>query len=156
METLLANLRQLKLATMAQNLEMRNRHALEKQISYLEFLELLIEDEIVKRQSNGYQSRLKESRLDTQKILDSYDLSYQPDLDRRLLFDLASCRFIEQRSNAIFMGKPGVGKPTWPMRSGLKRSKEVKKYCLHTQMKWSKNCSHQGQTEVTSPYCSVI
>jgi len=49
METLLANLRQLKLATMAQNLEMRNRHALEKQISYLEFLELLIEDETVKR-----------------------------------------------------------------------------------------------------------
>ena len=127
METLLANLRQLKLATMAQNLEMRNRHALEKQISYLEFLELLIEDEIVKRQSNGYQSRLKESRLDTQKILDSYDLSYQPDLDRRLLFDLASCRFIEQRSNAIFMGKPGVGKTHLAHAIGLEAVKRGKK-----------------------------
>lgn len=127
METLLANLRQLKLATMAQNLEMRNRHALEKQISYLEFLVLLIEDEIVKRQSNGYQSRLKESRLDTQKILDSYDLSYQPDLDRRLLFDLASCRFIEQRSNAIFMGKPGVGKTHLAHAIGLEAVKRGKK-----------------------------
>jgi len=133
METLLANLRQLKLATMAQNLEMRNRHALEKQISYLEFLELLIEDETVKRQSNGYQSRLKESRLDTQKILDCYDLSYQPDLDRRLLFDPASCRFIEQRSNAIFMGKPGVGKTHLAHAIGLEAVKRGKKVLfVHT------------------------
>lgn len=133
METLLANLRHLKLATMAQNLEMRNRHALEKQISYLEFLELLVEDETVKRQANGYQSRLKESRLDTQKILDSYDLSYQPELDRRQLFDLASCRFIEQRSNAIFMGKPGVGKTHLANAIGLEAVKRGKKVLfVHT------------------------
>lgn len=133
METLSASLRHLKLATMAQNLEMRNRYALEKQISYLEFLELLVEDETVKRQANGYQSRLKESRLDTQKILDSYDLSYQPGLDRRQLFDLASCRFIEQRSNAIFMGKPGVGKTHLANAIGLEAVKRGKKVLfVHT------------------------
>lgn len=133
METLLASLRHLKLATMAQNLEMRNRHALEKQISYLEFLELLVEDETVKRQANGYQSRLKESRLDTQKILDSYDLTYQPGLDRRQLSDLASCRFIEQRSNAILMGKPGVGKTHLANAIGLEAVKRGKRVLfVHT------------------------
>lgn len=133
METLSASLRHLKLATMAQNLEMRNRYALEKQISYLEFLELLVEDETVKRQANGYQSRLKESRLDTQKILDSYDLTYQPGLDRRQLSDLASCRFIEQRSNAIFMGKPGVGKTHLANAIGLEAVKRGKRVLfVHT------------------------
>lgn len=133
METLKSNLRHLKLATMAQNLEMRNRHALENQISYLEFMELLVEDEIVKRQANGYQGRLKESRLDTQKVLDTYDFNYQPEVDKRLVYDLVSCRFIEQRSNAIFMGKPGVGKTHLAHAIGLEAIKRGKKVLfVHT------------------------
>lgn len=110
MEALKAQLRTLKLSSMVEGLELRNKHALENQISYLEFLELLVEDECVRRQSNGYQTRLRESKLQSQKILDSYDFSFQPDLDKKMVHELASGRFIDLRQNVVFMGKPGVGK----------------------------------------------
>ena len=60
MEALKTQLRSLKLSSMVDGLELRNKHALENQISYLEFLELLVEDEIVRRQTNGYHTRLRE------------------------------------------------------------------------------------------------
>lgn len=133
METLKSQLRALKMPAMAEGLEMRNRHALANQTTYLEFLELLVEDESASRQANGYRSRLKDSRLDTQKVLDTYDFTYQPQLDKRQVYELASCRFIEQRHNAVFMGKPGVGKTHLAHAIGLEAVKRGKKVLfVHT------------------------
>lgn len=133
METLKSQLRALKMPAMAEGLEMRNRHALDNQTTYLEFLELLVEDESASRQANGYRSRLKDSRLDTQKVLDTYDFTYQPQLDKRQVYELASCRFIEQRHNAVFMGKPGVGKTHLAHAIGLEAVKRGKKVLfVHT------------------------
>lgn len=127
MEALKAQLRTLKLSSMVEGLELRNKHALENQISYLEFLELLVEDECVRRQSNGYQTRLRESKLQSQKILDSYDFSFQPDLDKKMVHELASGRFIDLRQNVVFMGKPGVGKTHLAHAIGLEAIKKGKK-----------------------------
>ena len=97
MENLKTQLRTLKLAAICQNLELRNRYALQHKIGYIEFLELLVEDEMANRQTNGYINKLRESKLDTQKVLDCYDFSYQPQVDKRQIYDLASCRFIDQK-----------------------------------------------------------
>jgi len=133
MEALKTQLRHLKLSSMVDGLEMRNKHALENQISYLEFLELLVEDEFVRRQSNSYQNRLRDSKLQSQKILDDYDFSFQPELDKRMVYELASCRFIAQKSNIIFMGKPGVGKTHLAHAIGLEAIKKGKKVLfVHT------------------------
>ena len=133
MEALKTQLRNLKLSSMVNGLEMRNKHALENQINYLEFLELLVEDEFVRRQSNSYQNRLRDSKLHSQKILDAYDFSFQPELDKRMVYELASCRFIAQKSNIIFMGKPGVGKTHLAHAIGLEAIKKGKKVLfVHT------------------------
>jgi DNA replication protein DnaC len=133
MEALKAQLKTLKLSSMVDGLEMRNKHALQNQISYLEFLELLVEDEFARRQSNGYQTRLRDSKLHTQKVLDAYDFSFQPELDKRLIYDLASCRFVDQKSNIILMGKPGVGKTHLAHAIGLEAIKKGKKVLfVHT------------------------
>ena len=42
--------------------------------------------------------------------MDFFDFRFQPDIDKRQIQDLASCRFIGEKQNIIFMGKPGVGK----------------------------------------------
>jgi len=127
MEALKTQFRTLKLFSMVDGLEMRNKHALENKISYLEFLELLVEDDFVRRQSNDYQTRLRESKLHSQKVLDTYDFSFQPELDKRMIYELASCRFIDQKNNFIFMGKPGVGKPHLAHAIGLEAIKKGKK-----------------------------
>src|SRR5690606_14076501 len=75
----------------------------------------------------GYQNKLRESKLDTQKVLDSYDFSYQPQVDKRQIYDLASCRFIDQKYNVVFMGKPGVGKTHLANAIGLEAVKKGKK-----------------------------
>lgn len=110
MEHLKDKLKNLRLPWMAQSLALRNEYALSHSISYLEFLELLLEDETAQRQANAYQKRLSASRINTQKTLDNYDFSYQPGVDRKVLYDLATARFIRQKENVLLLGKPGVGK----------------------------------------------
>lgn len=127
MEAIKAQMKAMKLRSMAENLELRNRYAIENHTTYLEFLEMLVEDEYSSRQASAYQARLRESRINSQKVLDSYDFSYQPQLDKRMVFDLASCRFIEQNHNIVFLGKPGVGKTHLANAIGLAAIKKGKK-----------------------------
>ena len=110
MEALKTKLRNLKLSGMVKSLESRNQFALDNKASYIEFIELLVEDETVNRQANSFNKRLKTSRLNTQKDLDSFDFNYQPELDKANLMDLAACRFIQQKRNIVLMGNPGTGK----------------------------------------------
>lgn len=110
MEEIKHRLRQLKLSGAVQALEGRNEYALKNKVSYLEFLELVLEDEWVRRQSNAYHRRLIQSKLNEQKRLETYDFTAQPELDKAMIMELSSCRFINQKQNVIFMGNPGVGK----------------------------------------------
>jgi DNA replication protein DnaC len=110
MEHLKDKLKALRLPWMAQSLALRNEYALAHSISYLEFLELLIEDETAQRQANAYQKRFVASRINAQKTLESYDFSYQPGVDKKLMYDLGTARFIRQKENVLLLGKPGVGK----------------------------------------------
>ena len=110
MEEIKQRLRQLKLSGAVKALDGRNEYALKNKVSYLEFLELVLEDEWVTRQNNAYHRRLLQSKLNEQKRLENYDFTRQPELDKSLIMELSSCRFINQKQNVIFMGKPGVGK----------------------------------------------
>ena len=106
----MSNLIDFKLAGIAKTLDSRNKYAIEKQLSYLEFLTLLLEDEKANRGSNSFNKRFNKSRLDNLKTIDSYDFAYQPELKKQEILDIISCRFIEEKKNIIFMGNPGVGK----------------------------------------------
>lgn len=124
METIKERLKQLRLPTLAGALELRNQYALDHQISYLEFLELLLEDEWAARQALAYQKRLAGSRLSSQKPLTGYDFSYQPSVDKRLVYDLATCRFMEEHQNIVLLGNPGVGKTHLANALGLEAVKK--------------------------------
>ena len=124
MEQIKTKLRSLKLSGMVKTIESRNQFAIEKKAPYLDFLELLIEDEQVSRVANSFQKRLIQSKLHTQKDLESFNFNYQPELDKMLITDLAACRFIGQKMNVIFMGKPGVGKTHLANAIGLEAIKK--------------------------------
>lgn len=110
MEHINHSLRSLKLAGISRSLEIRNTEAIERKLSYLEFFELLLEDEISNRESNNFKKRKGKSRLPHQKTLEDYDFNFQPQLNKKLIFDLAAGQFIEKKENIIFMGQPGTGK----------------------------------------------
>jgi len=124
MENLKTKLRELKLAGIIKSIDSRNKYAIEKKASYIEFLELLIEDEYVNRKANSFYRRLNKSKLDTQKDIDEFDFNYQPDLNKLQVMDIISCRFINENKNIVLMGKPGVGKTHIANAIGLEAIKK--------------------------------
>lgn len=106
------------------SLDSHNEYALKNKVSYLDFLELILEDEWVTRQNNAYHRRLLQSKLNEQKRLDNYDFAAQPELDKSIIMELSSCRFINQKQNVILMGKPGVGKTHLANGLGLEAIKK--------------------------------
>ena len=50
------------------------------------------------------------AKLPAHKTLEQFDFTAQPTLDRRLIDDLATLRFVEEKANVLLIGPPGVGK----------------------------------------------
>ncbi len=107
---LVSNLKSMKLATMLKHLEEKLRQAKEGKISYEEFLLNLTEIEVQVRQQNGCQRRIKEANFPLSKPLETFDFDAAPDLDARMLKELASGSYIKEKRNIIFLGKSGTGK----------------------------------------------
>ncbi|MEO1783458.1 IS21-like element helper ATPase IstB [Thermodesulfobium sp. 4217-1] len=110
MKDIINKLSKLKLQGIAKSIEARNAFAIESNLSYIDFLSLLIEDEFTNRQTNSYKKRFSSSKLDPNKTLLDYDFLYQPELNRKMILDLSSCNYIKEKKNIVFMGNPGVGK----------------------------------------------
>ena len=127
MNNLKSKLKELKLAGMIKSIDQRNRFALENKISYIDFLELIVEDEYANRMANSYQKRFAKAKLNLQKNYDNYDFAFQPDLDKKLISELMSCRFIDEKKNIVFMGKPGTGKTHLANAIGLEAIKQGRK-----------------------------
>ena len=104
-------LRQLRLSGMAAVLETRLLQAqAEKQLP-IDFLSTLVQDELIKRQDRLLQRRIKDAEFrDHGKTLDGFDFDFNKKMDRKLVFELTTGRFIEQHEDALFLGPPGTGK----------------------------------------------
>jgi len=93
------NLKRLKMPGLGYNLELRLQEATDNQLGYLEFLSLLIQDEIVNRESNNLQKSVRAAGFGIIKTLPS-----------SFIRDLASCHFVEQKRNLVVAGPSGIGK----------------------------------------------
>ena len=74
-------LKQLRLSGMTESLAQRNREAIVNQLSYPEFLALLIQDEVARRDQKKYASRLRRAGFRSNKTLESFDLNFNPKLN---------------------------------------------------------------------------
>ncbi len=79
-------------------------------MGYLEFLDLVLEEETGVREGRRFRNALKLSGLPHHKTIDDFDFAFQPELDRRKVRDLTTLAFVENRANVAFLGPPGVGK----------------------------------------------
>lgn len=80
------------------------------ELSALEALGLLFDQEQGTRETRRIRSQLRTSRLLQGKTLDSFDFSFQPTLDRQRVMTLAELGFIERHQSVHLLGPPGVGK----------------------------------------------
>jgi DNA replication protein DnaC len=104
------HLHHLKLTAVADKLAPALEAAERDKPPYTQFLADLLTHEVAAVEQRRLQGRLRFAKLPARRTLDQFDFSAQPGLDRRLVEDLATLRFVEQKANALLIGPPGVGK----------------------------------------------
>lgn len=104
------SLRTLRLSGMADVLEMRILQAQSENFAPIDFLSALITDELTRRADRLLQRRTKFAEFrDPGKTLDTFDFEFNK-TNKRFVFELATCQFINRREDALFLGPPGTGK----------------------------------------------
>lgn len=109
-DRLLSMLKQLRLSGLAETLDIRLQEAQGHKLGYDEFLELILQDELLTRQERTIARRVKSAAFRELRSLDNFDWSFNPSIQRKQLFDLATCRFIRETRDVLLLGPPGVGK----------------------------------------------
>jgi DNA replication protein DnaC len=103
-------LNQLRLSGLAQSLDVRLQEAAGRQLNHLEFLELILQDELLVRQQRQIDRRVQAALFRELKPLDDFDFAFNPSIKRAVVFDLATCRFIREAKDVLLVGPPGTGK----------------------------------------------
>ena len=105
------SLRQLRLGGMAAVLETRLHQAQAEPMAPIDFLSCLVSDELTRRSDRLLERRRKEAGFrDSGRTLDNFDFSFNPKMNRSLVFDLATGAFIARHEDALFLGPGGTGK----------------------------------------------
>jgi len=107
---LLQKIKKLNLAGIAKTADSRIEYAGRENLSHLEFLELLVNDEYMSRGSNRRARLMANARFSQHKTLEEFNFQYQPNLNRNQIYNLATCEFIRRKENIALIGEPGVGK----------------------------------------------
>jgi DNA replication protein DnaC len=104
-------LRQLRLGGMASVLETRLRQAQAEPMTPIDLLSTLVSDELTRRSDRLLERRRKEAGFrDANRSLDNFDFTFNAKMNRSLIFDLATARFVDQREDVLFLGPGGAGK----------------------------------------------
>ncbi len=104
-------LRQLRLSGMAAVLETRLRQAQAETMAPIDLIACLVSDELTLRTDRLLQRRRKQAAFrDADRTLDNFDFTFNPKMNRSLVFDLATGAFINKREDALFLGPGGTGK----------------------------------------------
>lgn len=105
-----ALLKRLKLGGLAPSLPERLALARRDHLDYVAFLEILLLDEIARRDQRGLDHRLERAGFDGVCRLEDFDWTAPLTVDRRMLDEVFALRFLENHEHAVFVGPVGVGK----------------------------------------------
>jgi DNA replication protein DnaC len=103
-------LKRLRLSGILATLPERIAYARKTQLPLEDFLELVLQDEIDRREQKNLANRLKQASFGAEMTLEGFDWEAPVTFDRDLVRDLFSLVFIDQREDVILMGPVGVGK----------------------------------------------
>jgi len=110
----------LNLAGIAKTANMRVEQAAKENMSYAEFLEVLINDEHLNRSRNRRNKLMNKAKFPQHKTLEEFNFSWQPGLNRQEIYGMGTCEFIRKKENIAFIGLPGTGKTHLSIALGIK------------------------------------
>ena len=109
-DQLLHQLRLLKLPGIREHLEARILEAKGNDLSYEEFLSMLLTDEVEQRTTRRINRLLKRASLGAETTVETFDFAFNSSVNAKVIKSLVSCRFIERAEGVFFIGPTGTGK----------------------------------------------
>src|SRR3954447_21642721 len=100
----------LRLAAAAEALPAELDHAAKHKLGHTAFLERLLDVEVAATEARRHAGLTRFASLPAPWRLTDFDFDAQPSVDRALVNELATLRFLEDATNVLFIGPPGVGK----------------------------------------------
>ena len=119
MDELVYKLKSIRLSGMTHKLNIRIQEATANELSYLDFLNNLIEDELTIRKDRLLNRRLKQAKFPYMKTIDEFDFGFNPSINKQLVKKLAAAAFIANTENVLLIGPPGVGKTHLAVAFGI-------------------------------------
>jgi len=110
MPELTSHLKQLRLSGFLESLEARNRQAIDGHLAYTEFLALLVNDEVARRENKKLNTRLRRASFRAEKTLAQFDFDRLPHVNRGQIQDLAAGSYIRENVAVLIAGPVGTGK----------------------------------------------
>jgi DNA replication protein DnaC len=120
LERLQEQMAKLRLVKGRERLEALLQEAVDRELSYADFLDQLFTEELQSKTAKNITMRTSLARFPFVKSLETFDFGYQPSLDRKQVQNLANCHFIEHGENVVILGPPGVGKTHLSVGLGIK------------------------------------
>jgi hypothetical protein len=102
--------KQLRLSGILDSLEQRNREAIDGQLAYTEFLAMLLQDEVARREQKKLGARLARAGFALGKTLETFNFDRLPKLNRAHFHDLATGRYIDEKVCVLMVGQTGVSR----------------------------------------------
>jgi DNA replication protein DnaC len=109
----------LGLATASERLAGELERASAETAAPVEVLERLLAAEVEATSARRLSGRLRFAHYPLDKRLASFEFDFQPSIDRAVIAELSTLRFVEERRNALFLGPPGVGKSHLAIALGI-------------------------------------
>lgn len=119
-ERLQEHLQRLRLFKSRERLEALLQEATNKDLSFADFLDLVLTEEVTSKTAKNISMRTHLARFPFVKALDAFDFAYQPSIDKKQIQTLAACHYLENGENLVILGPPGVGKTHLAVGLGLK------------------------------------
>ncbi|MGI6284631.1 IS21-like element helper ATPase IstB [Neomoorella humiferrea] len=110
----------LKLKGMLAHYQEVTEKASQNNLSYTEYLSLLFEEELKRKNEGTVKTKINKARFPFIKTLEEFDFSFQPSIREKEIIALGSLDFVEKKENIIFLGPPGVGKTHLSVALGIK------------------------------------
>jgi DNA replication protein DnaC len=122
-ERLHANLATLKLDVIASTMDSYLELAAKEGKSMVEVLDHLLEQETSSRNASAVETRLKLAGFPAKKTLEDFDLSFQPSIDKAVIEELRTLRFVHNAETVCLLGPPGVGKSHLAIGLGIEAAR---------------------------------
>lgn len=136
---IIKKLRRLKMPGITETLEQRLSEAMREKWSYSTFFEMMLTDEIERRNHKQLTLRLAKSRLDQNKTLETFDFTFNSKVQVPLIRELSLCTFMERKENIFILGPSGVGKSHLAQAIGheaCRREHDTMFYCTYQLFEW--------------------